>query len=132
MRVLKIICAFLFLEGLVSIPFRLHPIHWLPAGMTVTGFSGSAAIRTIVSITFFGSAFIGIHRKAPLTWKLGWGVIVALYLWFVISSLSVILQQPEPHRWILCCSVVAGGLLVMLYWGFWWWRQKSYFVKIPQ
>jgi hypothetical protein len=100
--------------------------------MTITAFSGSAAIRSIVSITFFGSAFIGIQRKVPLTWKLGWGVLAAVYLWFVVSVLSTTLKMSQPERWVASCSVVIGGLLVVLYWGYWWWRQKSYFVKIPQ
>ena len=115
----------------MSESLRLHPIH-LPMNLTVVEPTGFWKLRALVSLAFFASAFYGIHRRVPLTWKLGWGVIVGGYLWFIVSVLSTTLKMPQPDRWIASCSIVIGTLLVVLYWGYWWWRQKQYFGKIPQ
>jgi hypothetical protein len=82
----------------------------------------------LANATVSAAAFYGIHRRVPITWKLGWGVIVFFILEFIIRALSSTMGMPQvDHPWIARAAILIGGALVGLYGSFWWKRQESYF-----
>lgn len=92
-----------------------------------------AVFRTISSIflsAFYGAAIYGIHKKAFIAWKIGWGVLAAGILSFWISALSATSKIPKSdYPQVAAASAVIGGAAVGVYWGYWWYKQKSYFVN---
>ena len=76
----------------------------------------------------FGLEFYGIHTKEKFAWHLGWIILAATLLRFLISGGSDALGVPEnDHPWVAFAAVMVGVILVCAYWGFWWKRQKDYF-----
>ena len=79
---------------------------------------------------FWIGTFYGIHTRAPITWKLGWVLIVAELLALPTWALSVTSRIPEnDHPGVATATTIVGFAAVIIYWGFWWNKQKSYFVK---
>lgn len=137
MRNLKIICIFFCLLSVTSAITHIHAFRWslravpgAPVTTTtvVTKRSGfGATILSLVGALFYAVAAYGIHRRAPITWKLGWGVLGIVSLSFLIQTLSFSLRLPQPDWWIASSAILVGDTAITLYWGFWWKRQKGYF-----
>lgn len=127
MRVLKIVYFFFGLWFVASAILGVREIHSGHEDM------GHAVFRTISSIfvaAFCGAAIYGIHKKAPIAWKLGWGVIGAGLLEFLVSALSALSKSSmNDHPAVADAVVSVMGAAVALYWGIWWNRQRAYFVK---
>jgi hypothetical protein len=72
--------------------------------------------------------FYGIHAKAVFAWKLGWVILTAGFLRFLVVGGSSALQVPETdHPWVAFGAVMVCSSVVAVYWSFWWKRQKDYF-----
>jgi hypothetical protein len=127
MRVLKIICALGCLFSAARFVQAIHGMHSAQTGsMVIDGTLGM--IWLLVMALIYAVEFYGIHTKAPFAWKLGWGILAATFLQFLVLGGSSALKLPEAdYPWVAFASVVVGGSLVAIYWGFWWNRQKNYF-----
>jgi hypothetical protein len=95
----------------------------------ITRHSGFGRLYSLLAAGVFAIAFYGIHRRFPIAWKIGWGVLIASFLDFLVSALSFSLRLPLPDRLIASSAIIVGGCAVAIYWGFWWNRQKSYFTS---
>jgi len=85
-------------------------------------------IWLLVMASIYAVEFYAIHTQAAFGWKLGWGILAATFLQFLVLGGSAALKVPEAeYPWAAFASVVVGGSLVAIYWGFWWNRQKNYF-----
>ena len=135
MRILKIICILFCLLSLASALTGLQSSHVsVSAGKSV---KTSASIVITKSVSFriyafsqavlWAAAAYGIHKKIPITWKLGWVVLVTSSLEATVSALSYSLRLPFPDYWIASSAIVIGFCAVTVYWGFWWKRQRNYF-----
>ena len=82
---------------------------------------------SLLNVIVFAAGFYGIHRRARLTWQLGWYVGGFLLFEWLVLCLASSLRQ--PNGWIASILLVAGGFAVALYWGNWWKRQKEYFIS---
>jgi hypothetical protein len=130
MRTLKIVCLLFCLLSVASIIAGGHAVRPAPFGTPVTGHGSVGMIWSFVNAVVFAGTFYGIHTRAPITWKLGWGVIVVGLLEFLYEALSSTMKLPETaHPWIASAAVLIGGAAVALYWGLWWKRQKPYFAR---
>ena len=121
MRILKIICILFCLWGLVSTFAGLQPTEIITRHIAYRIYSFLVAV-------LFGFAAYGIHRRKPITWKLGWVLIVVTSLEALLSALSHSLKLPPPDYWIASSAIVIGNGLAVVFVGFWWKRQKSYFI----
>ena len=84
----------------------------------------------IVASAFCGVAVYGIHKKALIAWKIGFSVIAAALLAFLISALSAAAKIPSnDHPGVAAAAVIVTAAALALFWSFWWKKQKSYFVK---
>ena len=130
MRALK---AIYLLWGLWFVASAILGIQEIYSAHSHTPAMNHATFRTIWSIfaaAFCGAAAYGIHKKALVAWKIGFGVIAAALLEFLASALPATSTIPEnDHPGVAAAAVVVTGAAVALYWGFWWKKQKSYFVK---
>jgi hypothetical protein len=137
MRNLKIICIFFCLLSVTSAITHIHAFRWslhaapgapVTTATVVTKRSGfGATFLSLVGALFYAVAAYGIHRRAPIAWKLGWGVLGIASLSFLIQTLSFSLKLPQPDLWIASLAILVGDTAITVYWGFWWKRQKSYF-----
>jgi hypothetical protein len=91
--------------------------------------SGPMAIAiSLISAAIWAGALYGTHKRAPLTWELGWVVFAAEFLiveWQLLASISKIPKTDDP--WVAFAAVSIAFSLVTAYWGLWWNRQRSYF-----
>lgn len=88
-------------------------------------------VSSIIDTAVFGCAIYGIHRRAPLMWKLGFAIIVGLGAQFLMQSLiiwSSILGRATNAR-IESGFLTIATLAVTTYWLFWWKRQRPYFIN---
>jgi hypothetical protein len=142
MRMLKWICILFCLLSLVGAFSDIHGVYWSYRGvpgspaarstLVVTKENGfGAALASIFGALFFAGAAYGIQRRAPIVWKLGWGVLGINFLAFVIRGLSIVTKSPQPERWIFSAAILLGAAGVTAYWGVWWKRQKPYFDAVP-
>lgn len=128
MRVLKVFCVLVCLSCVARFAVIIHRIHSAQTGSTATEHSISAMIWLLVTAFVFGLEFYGIHTKEKFAWHLGWIILAATLLRFLISGGSDALGVPEnDHPWVAFAAVMVGVILVCAYWGFWWKRQKDYF-----
>jgi len=125
MRTLKIVCILFCLWSVVSIFTGSIFTFSSPSGQIEMRHYGSGTFYSVANALMFALAYYGIHRRAPIVWKLGWGFLAILYLEFLIQALSSSVKQPQG--WIASIAIAIGSLLVALYWGFWWKRQRSFF-----
>jgi hypothetical protein len=121
--------------SLISAFTGLQSFHAsISAGQSVNSSTNIVTVKSVVfricafiQAVLFAAATYGIHKKAPVTWKLGWVVFAVLFLNVLASALSSSLKLPPPDRWIASFAIVIGFGAVAAYWGFWWKRQKNYF-----
>ena len=126
---MKIVCVFF---GLWSVALVIHGVWRIYSGVHALGTRHAmfSTVRPLLLLIFWGSAIYGVHKKAPIAWKLGWGVIGVGLLTFLAGALSAISKLPRTdYPGVAGAAVVFGGAAVAFYWGFWWSKQKSCFVK---
>jgi hypothetical protein len=121
MRILKVICILFCLLGLVSTFAGLQPTEIITKHIAYRTYSFLIAV-------LFGFAAYGIHKRKPMTWKLGWILIVATSLEALFSALSHSLKLPTLDCWIASSVIVIGNGLAVMFVGFLWKRQKPYFI----
>jgi hypothetical protein len=128
MRFVKIGCVLACVFSLVGFIVTIRGIHSPQAGPFLTRHGILAAIGLFVMALVWVVEFYGIHTKAAFAWRLGWGILAAGFLKFLIVGGSAALQVPEnDYPRFAFGAVMVGGSVVVLYWGFWWKRQKIYF-----
>jgi hypothetical protein len=104
------------------------PVVHTHSDTVVSKHKGLGATLSLLLAVLYACAFYGIHKKAPLTWRLGWVAIAFGFLEFLAVALSSTRRLPETvPPWIASVAIVVGGGAVALYWGLWWNRQKGYF-----
>lgn len=128
MRAAKIACALACVFSLVGFVATILGIRSPQTGLLFIGHGIFAAIGLLVIALMWAVEFYGIHTKAVFAWKLGWGILAAEFLRFLLVGWSSALQVPEiDHPWVAFGAVMVCGSVVAVYWGFWWRRQKDYF-----
>ena len=80
-----------------------------------------------IGIIVWPIALYGIHKRVPVTWKLGFAWIAFGSLAFLSRSLSLVGLPGNLDRRIFVPFVVVSTIIVTVYWGRWWYRQKGYF-----
>jgi hypothetical protein len=128
MRSAKIVCALACVFSLVGFIATTRGIRSPQAGSFFAGQGIFAAIGLLVIASMCAVEFYGIHTRALFAWKLGWGILAAVFLQFLVIGGSSALQVPEAdHPLVAFGAVMICGSAVALYWGFWWKRQKDHF-----
>jgi len=128
MRVLKVFCVIVCLVSAGRFVAIVHGIRLSQADSMLTTHSVIGMVGLLVIVLVYAVEFYGIHTKALFAWKLGWGILAATFLQFVLLGGSSALKVPETdHPWVALVAVVVVGSLVALYWSLWWKRQKDYF-----
>jgi hypothetical protein len=117
MRLLKLMLAAGFALCVVSVFLGSHAAS-----------SGLRIFWSIIDAAIFVGAFYGIHKRAPLMWKLGFIGIIIGAASFLMHALSLTRSVPRSNAQIESSFLVVATIAVASYWGFWWKRQKSYFV----
>ncbi|HEY1471404.1 MAG TPA: hypothetical protein VGF61_20365 [Candidatus Acidoferrum sp.] len=107
MRHLIAVCIFFCLLSVVSALTGVRTFQWSTShGMYVAKNSGLInTLWSVFSALLYASAAYGIHRRAPVVWKLGWAVLIVSFLQFTIGGVSAVLRQ--RGGWI-----GAAGILV--------------------
>lgn len=129
MRTLKLILVFLCLWSASSAVLGIWEIYVHGAGAASSRFFLGTISSAFVA-ALCGAAIYGIHKRAPITWKLGWALIAAELLElpkFAFSATAGVPNGDDPN--VAVAAVIVGGAMVVLYWGWWWNRQKGYFAK---
>jgi hypothetical protein len=127
MRTLKAICILFCVLCIASALTGIRTIHWSTSeGLNITKQAdfGNTLWSVFNALLYPGAAY-GIHRRAPVVWKLGWAVLIISFLEFAIRGLSVSLSL--PNGWVASVGILIGGIVVTVYWGAWWGRQRDYF-----
>lgn len=128
MRVAKIACALACVSSLAGFIAIIRGIRSPQIGSLFTGHGIPAAVGLLVIAVMCAVEFYGIHTKARFAWRLGWGILAAGFLRFLVAAGSSALQVPETdHPWAAFGAVMVAGSVGAVYWGFWWKRQKEYF-----
>jgi|HubBroStandDraft_6_1064221.scaffolds.fasta_scaffold56480_1 hypothetical protein len=128
MRAAKINCALACALSLAAFIAIIRGIRLPQTGSLLIGHGILAAIGALVTALVFAVEFYGIHTKAPFAWKLGWAILAAMLLRFLVVGGSSALQVPKIDQpWVAFGTVMVIGSVVGAYWGFWWKRQKDYF-----
>jgi hypothetical protein len=128
MRVLKVFCVFVCLSCVVRFVVMIHRLYSPQTGSTATGHGILAMTWPLVTAFIFALEFYGIHKKARFAWHLGWIILAATLMGFLVSGGAAALRVPEnDDPWAAFAAVMVGGSLVLAYWAFWWKRQKDYF-----
>jgi hypothetical protein len=127
MRALKIICILFCLLSLASALTGMSAVHWSTSGGLHVRKQGGvgALLWSVFNALLYASAAYGIHRRVPVVWKVGWAVLIASSLEFMIRGIGSALTL--PGGWVACIGIVVGGIFVTVYWGAWWNRQRDYF-----
>jgi hypothetical protein len=128
MRAAKFACGLACVLSLWHFFAIIHGIRTPRTDALFNGHSILAAIGPLAIPLMCGVEYFGIHRRALFAWKLGWGLLAAMFLQFLVDGGFSALQQPEAdYPWVAFAALVLGGSVVVAYWGFWWKRQKNYF-----
>jgi hypothetical protein len=127
MHNLKIVCVLFCVLSLASALTGIRAIHWSTSGgLEITKQIGiGVTLWAVFNALLYASAAYGIHRRIPVVWKLGWGVLIFSCLEFMLRAMSSALTLPEG--WAACIGIVVGAIAVTVYWGRWWNRQRDYF-----
>lgn len=118
MRVLKFMLAVGFALSVFSIFARSHTFG---ASLEV--------LWSALSAVIFVGAFYGIHKRAPVMWKLGFLGIAVSFASFLIRSLLLVrsFSTTATNTRIESGFLVLATVAVAMYWSFWWNRRRSYF-----
>ena len=116
MRLLKLMLAAGFVLSVASMFWGNHAAS-----------SGLRIFWSLVNAAVFGGAFYGIHKRAPLMWKLGFIGIIVGAASFLMHATSLMGSVPRSNAQIESSFLVLATIAVASYWGFWWKRQKPYF-----
>jgi hypothetical protein len=128
MRAAKFACGLACVFSLGRFIAIIHGIRSPQTGSLFPGHGILAAIGLLVIALTCAVEFYGIHTKALFAWKLGWGILAAMFLQFLVVGGSSTFQVPETdYPWVAFSAVMVGGSVVAAYWGLWWKRQKGYF-----
>ena len=128
MRIAKIACVLVCVFSLAAFTATIRGIRSPLAGSLFTGHGILAGIGLLVVALMCAIEFYGIHKKALFAWKLGWGILIAGFLQFLVVGGSSVLQAPKTdYSWVAFGAVMVGGSVAAVRWGFWWNRQKDYF-----
>jgi hypothetical protein len=119
MLALKLACASFCLLSLLSLT---------PAFRSALPHSLLRDFLSVLNAIIFAAGFYGIHRRARLTWRLGWIAGALLLSEWLVLCLEPIISHPKPNGWVASAVMVTGGFGVALYWGYWWKRHESYFI----
>ena len=93
----------------------------------ITKHSILALIWSLVIALVCAVEFYGIHTKALFAWKLGWVILAAISVQFLVLAGSSALNVPgRDDPWVAFAAVMVAFSLVALYWNFGWKRQKGY------
>ena len=128
MRAAKIACGLACVFSLGRFIAIIHGIRSPQTRSLFTGHGILAAIGLLVIALMYAVECYGIHTKALFAWRLGWGILAAMFLQFLVVGGFSALQLPETdYPWVAFAAVMVGGSVVAAHWGFWWKRQKEYF-----
>lgn len=117
MRAAKFACGLAWVFYLGRFIAIIHGIRSRQTGSLLTGHSILAAIGLLVLALTCAVEFYGIHTKALFARKLGWVILAAMFLQFLVVGGSSALQVPETdHPWVAFSAVIAGGSVVGAYW----------------
>jgi hypothetical protein len=126
---LKIVCAVYGATSFVYLTLSLipmiDPFHSQFAVFNVSHSIGSRIAWLSNVLLSFGGAY-GLHRRAPIVWKLGPWIFSLIFLDWVVESLASV--RGLPKAWIASVGIVIVGFAGVGYWFRWWRRQKGYFV----
>jgi hypothetical protein len=126
-RLLKIFCILACVSCVAGFVTIIRA-HLSAAGSMSTGHGILAAIWLLIVALMYAVEFYGIHTKAPFAWKLGWVILAATFVGFLLGAGSAALEVPETDDpRVAFASVLVIGAVVSVYWGFWWKRQRAYF-----
>jgi hypothetical protein len=126
MRVLQALCGIFCLLSILSAVTGIASIE-VTDHVVITRHGDLGRLYAVVLAAFLALAFYGVHRRAPIAWKLGWVVLGASFLSFLGTGLSGALRQPPPGRGIISSFIVIDGSMVTVVWGLWWKHQRGYF-----
>jgi hypothetical protein len=113
MRVLQAICVLFCLLCILSAVTGIQSII-VADRVAITRHSDLGRLYAILTAALCAAAVYGIHRRAPIVWKLGWVVLAASFLSFVVMATPDALRQPPPGCWIISCFIVIGGAVVSI------------------
>jgi hypothetical protein len=86
---------------------------------------GSQIAWLVNVLLFFGGSY-GLHRKAPIVWKLGPWIFSLIFFDWVVESLVAV--HGLPKAWIASFGIAIAGFAGIAFWFLWWRRQKGYFI----
>ena len=128
MRTLKVICILFCAGSFVALVWGAHNILIAPTNSTLLKDSIRGTLVSAALGLFWAGAFYGIHKRLRVAWILGWCVIAALFLLFLVRVLPSTARLPEKDNPVVAsAAAVIGDSIVALYWGIWWKRQRRYF-----
>jgi hypothetical protein len=132
MRIAKIACVLVCVFSLTRFIAIIRGLRSPLAGSLFTGHGILAAVGLLVVALTCAIEFYGVHTKALFAWKLGWWILMAGFLQFLVGAGSSALQVPKAdYPWVAFGAVMVGSSAVAVYWSLWWKNQKSYFTAQP-
>jgi hypothetical protein len=126
MRVLQALCGLSCLLCVLSSATGIASIE-VADRVVITRHGEYGRLCAAIAALVLAAAVYGIQKRAVVVWALGWVALVTSFLSFVVTGLSMALQQPPPGREIMSIFIVIGGSVVTVFWGLWWKHQREYF-----
>jgi len=126
---MRVLMALLLLGCVVCIFSAITGVQAFEAssrtGTLITYWQGSWRWLAVVYGAIFAVAFYGIYRRFPIAWKLGWVLLIASAVDFIVESWLALIHEPDGWFFAVVATLLVIG--VALYWGVWWRKQKHYF-----
>jgi len=119
MYFLEAFCIFASLASLTWFILEIHPVDWLYSLFSIAH-SNLMRYTSLLHFFLFSAGAYGIHRRVPVTWKLGWGGLGILFVDVTIRALT---GWHDPLMVVLLELIV--GMM-----GVWWKDRKSYFYVV--
>ena len=130
MRILKVTYFVFGLWSIASVILVLWEIYSRHEHTDAMSHVAFKLVSSVFAAAFCWAAVYGIQKRAPIAWKLGWGVIATGLLGFLVRALRATSNIPRnEHPEVAAASVIVLGVVVAAYWGYWWNAQKHYFSK---
>src|SRR5271155_5363907 len=113
MRLLKafltLFCVWSFVDCIIAIHAIYSPLNEANSPsrdrLVMTG--------SLVAALVYATALYGIHKRAVMTWKLGWVFLAANYVGFVFQVHSSMLKVPEADSpWVPTAAAAIAGAAV--------------------